>query len=81
MAQYTKESQRVVDAIAQLQQSERGQAALGEFLDYARGEGWGLDNDNWSALATLCETMASPVRLELIETISGKRRFPNIVTV
>lgn len=44
----------ILDAIEQLQGSERGSAAARAFRDLLSNGGAGLDTDNWRALETLC---------------------------
>lgn len=50
--------QDIIDALEQLNRSERGHAAalqLRKLLEADEGYALGLDSENWRALATLCK--------------------------
>lgn len=53
-AAFKKAVADVPAAVAQLKRSERGRQALADFKTLLANGGYGLDNKNWAALATMC---------------------------
>lgn len=58
-------------AIAQLRRSERGTSCLKAFDSMLHAYGFGLDSDNWQALATLHRAGAATLQREIADAIDS----------